>query len=263
MRNVSPDREIVTDNERTGNTRLQLFIASVSMAGSKEEFAVLQGHRFIVSGTKRKRIQFVPASRELAPAQTRPAPSMSAGEQYLSIVLKNSTSGAKSSVAHAQTYNLSSSSAANSQENPGYTKCEICKLPINNPRDVANASTRPHESSIAHMVCLEHSNPPSCLDRKRKGLKYLSSYGWDPDSRLGLGTSGEGIRAPIQAKVKNDTVGLGANLKDSVNSSKGKKRVLGARQVRAKEIEDRRERQRLQEIFYGKDHVARYLGTSL
>ena len=91
--------------------------------------------------------------------------------------------------------------------------CEICNFPINPQAATASTAIANHESTIAHMVCLAHSHPPSHLDRTRQGFKYLSAYGWDPDSRQGLGVTGEGIRAPVKAKMKNDTVGLGVKVK--------------------------------------------------
>ena len=97
------------------------------------------------------------------------------------------------------------------------------------------------------------------MDRSRQGFKYLSSYGWDPDSRQGLGATGKGIRAPIKAKVKNDTVGLGAKTKEAAKPLDAKVERLDAKQVRKKDMEDRRKRERLQEIFYRNDDVEKYL----
>ena len=120
------------------------------------------------------------------------------------------------------------------------------------------ASAQSHEASIAHMVCLKHSFPPSNLDRNRSGLRYLSAYGWDPDSRLGLGASSEGIRAPIKVKMKNDTVGLGVHSKHDLKVQ-GRERSLDAKQTRLRDLENKKKRAILQEIFYGNEDVERFL----
>ena len=98
------------------------------------------------------------------------------------------------------------------------TYCDVCNLPISDPQsqsqqEPTSTSTRPHEASLAHQVCLKHSHPPSHLDRTRAGMRYLSTYGWNPDSRLGLGAPGrEGIREPLKGRIKHDTAGLGSGL---------------------------------------------------
>lgn len=133
---------------------------------------------------------------------------------------------------------------------------------------------RPHEASLAHQLCLTHSHPPSHLDRTRHGLRYLSAYGWDPDSRLGLGAPGrEGIREPVKAKVKHDTVGLGVNSvdedwssskRDKDKSAQGAKPAkvvkLNAKQARKGHAEARKKGEMLREMFYRGDDVQRYLG---
>lgn len=107
-----------------------------------------------------------------------------------------------------------------------------------------------------------HSHPPSHLDRNNIGLKYLTSHGWDPDSRQGLGVGGAGIRIPVKAKEKNDTIGIG------IDSSKHGRQLaapaitkrLNAKQVRRLEEEDKKRREKLQRMFYQNDDVAKYLG---
>lgn len=128
-------------------------------------------------------------------------------------------------------------------------------------------------------------------------MRYLSSYGWDPDSRLGLGATGrEGIREPVRTRPKNDTVGLGMNLdrsgSDDENdernendvkvSEKSKERKrkaqasmrkklatttsqiprLDAKRTRLAELADRRRREKMQEMFYRSDDILRYLGET-
>lgn len=226
--------------------------------GDDEDSTPFEVQRLFGAGIKRKRVDFVPAGAlsTAAPKETN-IPTFT-GEQYLSLVLKN---GSPSKGPDETDIEVSDGSESTFQKQGGSKGaiCEICNLPFN---DSDNAITTPHEASIAHQVCLKHSYPPSHLDRERQGLKYLSSYGWDPDSRLGLGASGEGIRVPIKAKVKNNTVGLGVELKEPKDLPKEKVDRLDAKKVRKKELEDRRKREKLQQIFYGNDDVEKYLGGS-
>ena len=67
---------------------------------------------------------------------------------------------------------------------------------------------------------------------------------------------------PIKAKVKNNTVGLGVDLKEPKDIPQEKLEKLDAKKVRKKELEDRRKREKLQQIFYGNDEVEKYLGGS-
>ncbi|KAK4690364.1 hypothetical protein P7C71_g6408, partial [Lecanoromycetidae sp. Uapishka_2] len=211
------------------------------------------------AGLKRKRIDFVPArvvSSSEAAQQTNASSSVS--ERYLSIVLKNSASPKDSRTTGAGISDTPAS-PPRQQQTLKDAVCEICKLPLGGQNNAASTSSKPHESSMAHQVCLTHSYPPSHLDRNRQGLKYLSSYGWDPDSRLGLGATGEGIRVPIKVKAKDDTVGLGIVLK-GVKATEKKSVSLDAKQTRKTEMEDRKKRERLQEMFYRSEDVERYLG---
>ena len=182
-------------------------------------------------------------------------PNISAGDRYLSIVLRN---GAFTDDDNATTTEFSCPERSSTQQQ---LDCEISNLPILNALgDVRSVASADHESTIAHMACLDHSYPPSHLDRRRQGLKYLSSYGWDPDSRRRLGPRGGGIRAPIKAKVKNDTAGLGVKVKGIQKPPDPKVERLDAKQVRKLDMEDRRKRARPQDISYGNDEVEKYLG---
>lgn len=91
----------------------------------------------------------------------------------------------------------------------------------------------------------------------------MSSYGWDPDSRQGLGAKGEGIRAPIKGKVKNDTSGLGIDGRGVGTGQKQKTPPvrLNAKQVRQQEADRKKREARLRDAFYGKD-LEEYLGPS-
>ena len=185
--------------------------------------------------------------------------------------------------------------------------CAICNLTITSPKRTLTTALIPpssqsqkpsqassHCASIVHQICLPHSHPPSHLSRDHIGLKYLSSYGWDPDGRVGLGAKGkEGVRAPVgvKNKVKRDTVGLGVELADrhggkaraekkvggkgikekscsllmssspsSSSSPRRKQTSLNAKQIRQRQKEEQKRDIRLRELFYGPDLEA-YLGA--
>lgn len=159
---------------------------------------------------------------------------------------------------------------------PPVELCELCNLPLSATLSSETTgtelkrSTTPHEASIAHQVCLEHSHPPSHLDRTRHGLRYLASYGWDPDSRVGLGVTGRtGIREPIKQKAKNDTIGLGMAADDKNNTAAARQKLrkqqqeqrqkLNAKQVRGAHVADKKRSEQLRELFYGSDDIQRYL----
>lgn len=224
----------------------------------------LQDQRVFGAGVKRKRVPFVPARTDAPPISTS-SPSSKIGDRYLSVVLQN-TDLAKGDITpkgfspeHVDATAKGRTGAGSAEDSTERVLCEICRLPMEQTNRTMVSSSRPHEASLAHQVCLAHSYPPSHLDRTRKGLQYLSSYGWDPDSRLGLGITGEGIRVPIKAQPKNNTVGLGAEKQLQTRKPSEKKQKLDAKQVRQNEQEDRRKRERLQELFYRNDDVEKYL----
>lgn len=130
--------------------------------------------------------------------------------------------------------------------------CDVCKLPL-----VADDA---HDTSIAHQVCLRHTHPPSALDRRRKGLAYLESYGWDPDGRRGLGAERSGgILFPIKPREKKGRAGVGApELAKRAEAPKVQK--VGAKQARKMAAKDKEARERLQRKFYQDEQVERYLG---
>lgn len=96
------------------------------------------------------------------------------------------------------------------------------------------------------------------------GLKYLSSYGWDPDARRGLGATETGIRAPIKSRIKNNTVGLGVKDSDRVQVQKEAKKNtrLNAKQMRQQQAAGKKREMQLRDAFYGKDLEA-YLGPGV
>lgn len=131
--------------------------------------------------------------------------------------------------------------------------CDLCDRSI-----AANVSRAAHERSIAHQISLQHSFPPSHVDRERKGLAVLQDHGWDPDSRLGLGAKGEGILQPIKAVDNPHKAGVGARLAPA--NVKEKPMKLDAGKVRRLEQEGKKKAERLRNSFYMSDDVQKYLG---
>ncbi|EFR00169.1 hypothetical protein MGYG_03174 [Nannizzia gypsea CBS 118893] len=257
------------------------------MASDDEEYTVQQAFG---AGIKRKRVPFVPSkdtstlSTTSAPVtvSSSPAPGASSiAEKYLSIVLPSSS--------------RSDTDLLNNVSTDTET-CEVCRLPLkgaskrlkqNDEKELPVSTSEPsnpvpHEASLAHQVCLPHSHPPSAIDRMGKGYRYLSSYGWDPDSRTGLGPTGSGIQIPLKPKIKNDTVGLGVgSWKDEIENVGGKRherrlkqlrereeanRVkntpkLNAKQARLQEEARKKQGDRLRDVFYRSEDMEKYLGS--
>ncbi|KAF2968438.1 hypothetical protein GQX73_g5164 [Xylaria multiplex] len=223
---------------------------------AESEEVPLQHKRPFGSGLKRKRVVFVPASsgnlnstEESKPSESS-GPSKSVSDIYLSIVMPKGAEETCTDEANA----------------PAPDICDICKLPVNAASDAADAgkpSSRPHQASIAHQVCIAHSHPPSALDRSRMGLAVLEAQGWDPDARNGLGALNQGISFPIKAKPKNNTVGIGVEVpKDVATRKKEKPQMLNAKKVRKMASDDKRRQEKLRHQFYGNPEVEKYLGLS-
>ncbi|KAL9948457.1 hypothetical protein D7B24_007189 [Verticillium nonalfalfae] len=210
------------------------------------------------SGIRRQRIEFVKASdADLSTIQdTRPGNSgASISNLYMSLVLPDEKKPQTTSA-------------------PQPANCAVCHVPLledepteslDEAADGQSATARrKHEASIAHQVCVAHSHPPSALDRARMGLTYLSSHGWDPDARKGLGSEGQGIQYPLKTKPKDDKLGLGLAVpKDFKGRVEKKKKpvTLDAKKSRQKAEADRKKGEKLREMFYGSEDVQRYLGT--
>lgn len=208
------------------------------------------------AGLKRKRVQFVSSKASSSNSSTSQG-NASAAERYLAIVLPKDANSKTTQAAGPQ----EESSTADKQSPPPPT-CDVCKLPID-----ATCAAVPHEASLAHQVCLEHSYPPSSIDRNRKGLSILQAYGWDPDSRTGLGAAGEGMLYPIKPKQKEDRAGLAArDTSDDEGKKKKNKSVdkvekkLNPKEIRKREAQDKRRAEKLAEMFYRKDDLEKYLG---
>ncbi|KAH7411261.1 hypothetical protein BKA64DRAFT_663048 [Cadophora sp. MPI-SDFR-AT-0126] len=223
----------------------------------------LQDQRVFGAGIKRQRVKFVPSSTASPTPSSSHSSRQSVGDLYLKMVLPGEQEKAPPKTEISDSHgDLSPGDKAKTQT------CEICNLPFSEaalpPTQVQDAEPnpkqRPHEASLAHQVCLAHSHPPSHLDRNRKGLTYLSAYGWDPDARRGLGVEGQGIQFPIKTKPKDDKMGIGLVLpKEGDRLKKEKPLKLDARKVRKMYEQDKKKAQRLREMFYRNDDVERYL----
>ncbi|RHZ59437.1 putative G-patch domain protein [Aspergillus thermomutatus] len=251
----------------------------MSHSDDEDYFLPLEDQRVFGAGIRRKRVQFVRSSEHelntttastttITPQST--SSGLSIADKYLAIVLPKDQPPSQTSEPAARNETASAPPSPSAVLAP-VQRCEVCNLPLDGETSVTDDTglARPHEASLAHQLCLSHSHPPSHLDRTRHGLRYLSAYGWDPDSRLGLGAPGrEGIREPLKGRLKADTVGLGAEVE---SSAKGKKRVaaataapakvqrLNAKQVRKGHFAAKRKGEKLREMFYQNDDVQRYL----
>lgn len=211
------------------------------------------------AGIQRKPIKFVKASdpnlSTIKEAKTTKS-GASVGDFYLSLVLpREEKKKAEAAEPEAQV-------------------CAVCELPLgeddlvgevgggSNSKDTT--TRQKHEASIAHQVCLTHSHPPSALDRRRMGVTYLSSHGWDPDSRKGLGSLGQGIQYPLKTKPKEDKFGLGLKVPKEFKGrieKKQKPQTLDAKQCRKKAEDDKKKAEKLRQMFYGSEDLDRYLGS--
>lgn len=225
-------------------------------------FLPLVDQRVFGAGIKRKRVAFVSASEEDAQLSQKSTANIPAGDRYLSLVLKQKTD-ADSSLTGSDN---PSPAVPDTESTPSI--CIVCDQPLS----LDCGERDGHDSSIAHQICLAHSHPPSHLDRRRTGLKYLQGYGWDPDARKGLGARQEGILAPVKTKQKNDTVGIGIEeIYEDVDTNSKRMRKsqniqqdvvkLNAKAVREMETEKSKRAERLRQSFYGKD-LSAYLSSN-
>lgn len=245
-------------------------------------FIALQDQRVFGAGIKRKRVPFVPAGSELKnDSVSEPLRGDAVASYYESLVLDGAIPVDKAR--SPETSNIMTEEDTPTESFEGEPICEICQLPLSSPSpspaDAASSTIRttrtrtaPHESSLAHQVCLAHSHPPSHLDPRNRGFRYLALYGWNPNRRQGLGPSGDGRLYPVKTQVKNDTVGIGvkrpeagelAEMKAREKEEREKRKKLDAKGVRRRDDEERRRAEKLQRLFYQPDDVIRYLGTDL
>lgn len=207
----------------------------------------LHRKRAFGSGIKRKRVEFVRAQDIDETAATASAPRDKAsaiGDLYASVVL----GGASSSSAASK-----STTATPTEDNKEPTVCPVCSLPI-------TGTAAQHEASLAHQVSLEHSHPPSALDRSRMGLRALEARGWDPDARLGLGLEGGGVRFPIKVPQKDDTLGIGAVVPETSEADKQEKpKTLSAKEMKRQMKKQKEKDDKMQRELYGRVDVEAYL----
>ena len=108
-----------------------------------------------------------------------------------------------------------------------------------------------HSNSIVHQLALgASSRAPAAVDRRRKGLKMMEKYGYDPDERKGLGIDGEGLKKPIEVKERRNRAALGS----SKEYDKYPKKEEAARVVKKTKGEKRaakREEQKFQTEKHG------------
>ncbi|KAJ6006086.1 hypothetical protein N7451_004030 [Penicillium sp. IBT 35674x] len=266
----------------------------------EDYYLPLEDQRVFGAGIRRKRVPFV-RSGELNTTASSSSTGTNIAETYLSIVLKqhNASKTSPSSPTHTSTNTNApediippprtthsappttetispappiSTDNIEPPKEPAQTYCEVCNLPLSDPQSQPQSqetTSRPHEASLAHQVCLKHSHPPSHLDRTRAGMRYLSTYGWDPDSRLGLGAAGrEGIREPLKGRIKHDTAGLGSGLDKDGDPIKvplpvkNKVVKLNPKEMRRKEAEAKRRGEKMRNLFFQNDEVLKYLGES-
>lgn len=225
----------------------------------------LHRKRAFGSGLKRKKVEFVraqdPDDYISTLPSTRPTSSV-VGDLYASIVLGTNSTSQKTKANQAEDGNAEPTAepaATDSQPTEEPAICPICNLAITTTLDA-------HEASLAHQVSLEHSHPPSALDRSRMGLRALASQGWDPDARVGLGRAGEGTRYPIKVLPKEDVLGIGATIpekteaqKKAEEEAKEAKRQLTAKERKARAAEERQRAARFQAEIYGRQDVDKYL----
>ncbi|KAK3687635.1 hypothetical protein B0T22DRAFT_457685 [Podospora appendiculata] len=227
----------------------------------------LQHKRPFGSGLHRKTVAFVPASasdgclNSTDHVNTAAKPKqLDVADLYLSMVLSKDNKTANEAVQVGET---------------GAAICEVCRLPLESEPapagssdvDDGNSSSskkdggKVHENSFAHQVCLPHSYPPSALDRSRMGLSYLSQYGWDPDSRKGLGAAEQGITFPVKATPKYNNLGVGIHVPKNLPPPREKKeRLLDAGKVRKQARKDKRKAERIHQQLFGNQDLEKYLG---
>jgi hypothetical protein len=256
----------------TANEHILACIVAAAMAAvdDDDEYEIpLRDQRYFGAGLKRKRVRFVASTEQAekigsASLPTTPTVS-SAADRYLSIVLGQSNTAERASSAPApehvtlvdvQTKELEKDTISEETKPLDVAAglyCDLCRRGI-----AANVTRAVHESSIAHQISLQHSYPPSHVDRDRKGLAVLQDHGWDPDSRLGLGAKGEGILQPIKAVDNPNKAGVGARLAPARVKEKPVK--LDAGKVRRLAEEGKKKAERLRNSFYMSDDVQKYLG---
>lgn len=193
--------------------------------GSDDEVPDWRLQKPFGAGLKRKRVRFVPASTNTDIPETTALPKgEKTGSEVSNLYL--------SLVGLGSSYNSGSTSTGASTPET----CPECALPV--------IDIHTHATSTAHQSSLPHSHPPHPYDRSSLGLKVLTESGWDPDARLGLGKTGEGIRYPIKSMPKDDKLGIGVKPRKGGVLVKVEKKV-GVKQARKIEKDKRTRRMKL------------------
>lgn len=199
-------------------------------------------HRAYGRGLWRNPISFVPATPSTTPAPSPPISGQSIAQKYLAIMFPNGQPA---------------------REPDACPLCGICGAPVK------ETDHRIHFLSAAHQAALPRAPVPSAIDRTRMGLKYMQSYGWDVDARVGLGAHGEGMLFPLVPKEKRDKLGLGVDRKAEerrrgLMKGRGVARQgeisLDAGKIQKLAKVEKRKHDKLQRMFYGNDEVEKYLG---
>jgi hypothetical protein len=226
------------------------------------------------AGLKRQKVEFVRAQdadvssvTASAAAAKEKAAAAAIGDLYASVVLTEKKKK-EEQTQDLDTKRCSSAPALSVEDEKALEPrvCDICGLPI-------TSSVSEHNASLAHQVSIQHSHPPSHLDRSRMGLRTLASQGWDPDARIGLGREGLGMRFPIKVASKDDTLGIGAVIpsvegkgenagkqgEDGKKKDEKEKKTLSAKEMKALRKKEKERAERLQQEIYGRVDVERYL----
>jgi len=240
------------------------------------------------AGIKRKRIEFVPQSSATdSSTSSAPAKKISLGDIYLSIVLPKKEQAVPVREKDEDTpqkpdSRLDLSAAAKNAEETGAapavlqvdeallkgsvlapdrfsetTICPTCAQPID------HSDPAVHSTTLHHQLSLPHSHPPSSLNRTSMGYNYLSSYGFDVDTRLGLGASGSGRLHPVRASNRADKDKLGIGATKEEKAERIRREGLDAGGVRKVEEDKKKREQRMRDLVYGSDEVNKYLGVEL
>ncbi|KIH90307.1 hypothetical protein SPBR_00971 [Sporothrix brasiliensis 5110] len=215
------------------------------------------------TGLHRQRVAFVrageaPQTKGSGPTGALPGGAVS--DLYLSIVIGQTEKreGSAESVAKADEASTTA---------PTTPACDVCRLPLTTP---SSAAAHHHESCLVHQVALDHSKPPSSLNRGRLGLAIMSAQGWDPDSGRGLGADQQGMPYPIEAKLRPERQALGNGPAPSSSESRSRSSGSAAsaptrnrkhtrKQLRAMEEDRRRRYDRLREQIMGNKDLDKYL----
>lgn len=215
-----------------------------------EYFLPLVDQRVFGAGIKRKKVNFVPENGEVS----TPTASESPASRYLSIVFKNKP--------------IPDPKPESIQEESSLI-CTKCGHVLHEEESQGET-----DNQCQHDYFDLAAKTPSHIDRTRLGHRLLTTQGWNPDLRKGLGRNAEGIAIPVKAVPKNDTAGLGLMTDlDEDNKPERKKRKVfevneiplvkqNAKQAREHAERDVKRTAKLRETFYGSIEHEKLLGPN-